>query len=116
MLTCFISIIYRFVAESENCYENAYAAYNNVDIGVFGKFRRSVNYRNFSADVLNSHRERTTLVSFLDRNTRQDNNYRNFSADVLNSHRDRITLVPFLDHNTRPDNDYRNTNLQIQAT
>ena len=82
MLTCFISIIYRFVAASENCYDNAYAAYNNVDVGIFGKFRRSVNYRNYLADVLNSHRDRITLVPFLDRNTPQDNDYRNTNLQI----------------------------------
>ena len=82
MLTCFIGIIYRFVAEPENCYDSAEAAYNNVDIGIFGKFRRSVDYRNYSADVLNSHRDRITLVPFLDRNTRQDNDYRNMNLQI----------------------------------
>lgn len=82
MLTCFIGIIYRFVAESENCYDKAYAVYNNVDLGIFGKFRRSDNSRNFSADVLNSHRDRITLVPFRDRNTRQDNDYRNMNLQI----------------------------------
>lgn len=82
MLTCFIGIIYRFVAELENCYDNAEAAYNNVDIGISGKFRRSVNCRNYSADVLNSHRDHITPVLFLDRNTRQDNDCRNTNLQI----------------------------------
>jgi hypothetical protein len=82
MLTRFISIIYRFVAESENCYDNTYAACNNVEFGIFRKIRRSVNYPNYSADVLNSHRDRIILVLFLDRNTRQDNCYSNMNLQI----------------------------------